>query len=78
MFLTNEFRVGKLIALERMLADIREVRIPVFRKPQGLYINNISQNTDEKCVLVSHYTSTLGILEAFCRKKHYSYFRLDG
>ncbi|KAJ2913251.1 hypothetical protein MD484_g7183, partial [Candolleomyces efflorescens] len=50
---------GKLIALERMLADIRE-------------------NTEEKCVLVSHYTSTLGILEAFCRKKNYSYFRLDG
>ncbi|KAF6760030.1 RAD54B protein [Ephemerocybe angulata] len=50
---------GKLVALEKMLDDIRE-------------------NTEEKCVLVSHYTSTLGILEAFCRKKNYSYFRLDG
>ncbi|TEB37551.1 hypothetical protein FA13DRAFT_1726666 [Coprinellus micaceus] len=50
---------GKLTALEKMLADIRN-------------------NTEEKCVLVSHYTSTLGILEAFCRKKNYSYFRLDG
>ncbi|KAJ7078907.1 SNF2 family N-terminal domain-containing protein [Mycena belliarum] len=38
----------------------------------------ISQNTEEKCVLVSHYTSTLNILEAFCKKKNYSYYRLDG
>ncbi|KAJ7675096.1 SNF2 family N-terminal domain-containing protein [Mycena rosella] len=38
----------------------------------------ISQNTEEKCVLVSHYTSTLNILEAYCKKKNYSYYRLDG
>ncbi|KAJ6558570.1 SNF2 family N-terminal domain-containing protein [Mycena vulgaris] len=38
----------------------------------------ISQTTEEKCVLVSHYTSTLNILEAYCKKKHYSYYRLDG
>ncbi|KAJ3760057.1 P-loop containing nucleoside triphosphate hydrolase protein [Lentinula raphanica] len=38
----------------------------------------IKQETDEKCVLVSHYTSTLNILESFCKKKNYSYFRLDG
>ena len=36
------------------------------------------QNTSEKCVLVSHYTSTLNILEAYCRKSTYSYYRLDG
>lgn len=36
------------------------------------------QDTDEKCVLVSHYTSALNILEAFCKKKSYSYLRLDG
>ncbi|KAF4567723.1 helicase [Pleurotus pulmonarius] len=35
-------------------------------------------HTDEKIVLVSHYTSTLNILEAFCKKKRYSYYRLDG
>ncbi|KAF9451278.1 RAD54B protein [Macrolepiota fuliginosa MF-IS2] len=38
----------------------------------------IRETTEEKCVLVSHYTSTLNILEAFCRKMRYSYFRLDG
>ncbi|KAJ7755699.1 SNF2 family N-terminal domain-containing protein [Mycena maculata] len=36
------------------------------------------QNTEEKCVLVSHYTSTLNILEAYCKKKNFSYYRLDG
>lgn len=38
----------------------------------------VRSNTEEKCVLVSHYTSTLNILEAFCKKKGYSYHRLDG
>ncbi|KAJ7251770.1 SNF2 family N-terminal domain-containing protein [Mycena haematopus] len=38
----------------------------------------IHQDTEEKCVLVSHYTSTLNILEAFCKKKNYSFYRLDG
>ncbi|KAH0589308.1 hypothetical protein H2248_005070 [Termitomyces sp. 'cryptogamus'] len=38
----------------------------------------IRSDTEEKCVLVSHYTSTLNILEAFCKTKKYSYFRLDG
>jgi DNA repair and recombination protein RAD54B len=48
-------------------------------KPSSVMVfTSLSQNTEEKCVLVSHYTSTLGILEAFCRKKNYSYFRLDG
>ncbi|KIK68828.1 hypothetical protein GYMLUDRAFT_153158 [Collybiopsis luxurians FD-317 M1] len=38
----------------------------------------IKQETEEKCVLVSHYTSTLNILESYCKKMNYSYFRLDG
>ncbi|THV06782.1 hypothetical protein K435DRAFT_834087 [Dendrothele bispora CBS 962.96] len=38
----------------------------------------IKEDTDEKCVLVSHYTSTLNILEAFCQRVGYSYYRLDG
>ncbi|KAF9264199.1 hypothetical protein L218DRAFT_1076746 [Marasmius fiardii PR-910] len=41
-------------------------------------LSKIRETTDEKCVLVSHYTSTLNILEAFCIKMNYSYFRLDG
>ena len=42
------------------------------------YSFNFIQNTSEKCVLVSHYTSTLNILEAYCRKSSYSFYRLDG
>ncbi|KAH9961299.1 P-loop containing nucleoside triphosphate hydrolase protein [Russula dissimulans] len=38
----------------------------------------IRKHTDEKCIIVSHYTSTLNIIEAFCKKKSYSYLRLDG
>ncbi|TFK44573.1 P-loop containing nucleoside triphosphate hydrolase protein [Crucibulum laeve] len=41
-------------------------------------LETIRQNTEEKCVLVSHYTSTLNILEAYCKKRNYSYYRLDG
>ncbi|OBZ66115.1 DNA repair and recombination protein RAD54B [Grifola frondosa] len=36
------------------------------------------KHTDEKCIIVSHYTSTLNIIEAFCKKKSYTYHRLDG
>ncbi|KAL0956101.1 hypothetical protein HGRIS_002269 [Hohenbuehelia grisea] len=41
-------------------------------------LKTIRSTTEEKVVLVSHYTSTLNILEAFCKKQRYSYFRLDG
>ncbi|KAF8557976.1 hypothetical protein OG21DRAFT_1494290 [Imleria badia] len=38
----------------------------------------LRQFTEEKCILVSHYTSTLNILEAFCKNRCYTYLRLDG
>ncbi|KAG2153895.1 P-loop containing nucleoside triphosphate hydrolase protein [Suillus clintonianus] len=38
----------------------------------------IRERTREKCIIVSHYTSTLNLIEAFCKKKSYTYFRLDG
>ncbi|KIK99085.1 hypothetical protein PAXRUDRAFT_823120 [Paxillus rubicundulus Ve08.2h10] len=38
----------------------------------------LRQHTKEKCVIVSHYTSTLNVLETFCKKQSYTYFRLDG
>ncbi|TFK75322.1 hypothetical protein BDN72DRAFT_511952 [Pluteus cervinus] len=41
-------------------------------------LRSIREDTEEKCVLVSHYTSTLNILEAYCKKKNYPYYRLDG
>lgn len=41
-------------------------------------LHKIKDETDEKCIIVSHYTTTLNIVEAFCTKRRYSYFRLDG
>ncbi|KAG9091202.1 helicase, partial [Ceratobasidium sp. UAMH 11750] len=41
-------------------------------------LKQMRRGTEEKCILVSHYTSTLNIVEAFCRSMHYSYLRLDG
>ncbi|KAI6121363.1 P-loop containing nucleoside triphosphate hydrolase protein [Pisolithus sp. B1] len=38
----------------------------------------IREHTEEKCIIVSHYTSTLNIIEAFCKKNSYTYLRLDG
>ncbi|TFK54023.1 hypothetical protein OE88DRAFT_1654480 [Heliocybe sulcata] len=38
----------------------------------------LRETTSEKCVIVSHYTSTLNLVEAFCKKKSYTYHRLDG
>ncbi|KAF9653003.1 hypothetical protein BDM02DRAFT_3266009 [Thelephora ganbajun] len=41
-------------------------------------LNTISKGTDEKVVIVSHWTSTLNIIEAYCKKRSYTYHRLDG
>ncbi|KAJ1305825.1 hypothetical protein OPQ81_010552 [Rhizoctonia solani] len=41
-------------------------------------LKQLRQTTEEKCILVSHYTSTLNIVEAYCRSIHYTYSRLDG
>ncbi|CCM04370.1 uncharacterized protein FIBRA_06543 [Fibroporia radiculosa] len=38
----------------------------------------LHKHTDEKCIIVSHYTSTLNLVEAFCKKQAYTYHRLDG
>ncbi|KAI9001004.1 SNF2 family N-terminal domain-containing protein [Trametes punicea] len=38
----------------------------------------LHKHTEEKCIIVSHYTSTLNIIEAYCKKKSYTYHRLDG
>lgn len=38
----------------------------------------IRQHTEEKCIIVSHYTSTLNIIEVFCKTNSYTYLRLDG
>ncbi|KAL6308182.1 SNF2 family N-terminal domain-containing protein [Sparassis latifolia] len=41
-------------------------------------LRSLRKNTEEKCIIVSHYTSTLNIVEAYCKKKSYTYHRLDG
>ncbi|OSX66624.1 hypothetical protein POSPLADRAFT_1044000 [Postia placenta MAD-698-R-SB12] len=41
-------------------------------------LRTLRKETDEKCIIVSHYTSTLNIVEAFCKKQSYTYHRLDG
>ncbi|EJD03013.1 uncharacterized protein FOMMEDRAFT_123160 [Fomitiporia mediterranea MF3/22] len=38
----------------------------------------LRKETDEKCILVSHYTSTLDVIEEFCKEKKYTFLRLDG
>ncbi|KAL1748631.1 P-loop containing nucleoside triphosphate hydrolase protein [Schizophyllum fasciatum] len=41
-------------------------------------LKHIHEHTDEKVVFVSHYTSSLNILAAYCDRKRYKYNRLDG
>ncbi len=68
---------GKLIVLANILRTLRKVRVyPWLRLRAGELI--IFQTTDEKCVIVSHYTSTLNIIEQFCKIKKYLLYRLDG
>ncbi|RDB25350.1 DNA repair and recombination protein RAD54B [Hypsizygus marmoreus] len=59
-------------------AQIDDVSLSGKLRALAKLLQIIRSTTDEKCVLVSHYTSTLNILEAFCRTKKYAYYRLDG
>ncbi|KAF8332093.1 SNF2 family N-terminal domain-containing protein [Cantharellus anzutake] len=38
----------------------------------------LRRDTDEKVVIVSHYTATLNVIEKFCVRKKYTFSRLDG
>jgi len=67
---------GKLLFLSSMLKLLRQVHHLSYW--EELLIVFCAQNTKEKCVLVSHYTSTLNILETYCKLRSYSYYRLDG
>ncbi|KIJ39853.1 hypothetical protein M422DRAFT_780869 [Sphaerobolus stellatus SS14] len=41
-------------------------------------LGQLRKNTEEKCIVVSHYTSALDAIQAYCDKKRYTYVRLDG
>ncbi|KAG8963765.1 helicase [Tulasnella sp. 419] len=44
----------------------------------GKLLQAVRTHTEEKCVLVSNYTSTLNIIEEYCKRRGYTYYRLDG
>jgi len=41
-------------------------------------LRKLRQESDEKIVIVSNFTSTLDIIEKYCRKQKFPYCRLDG
>ncbi|KAG9010829.1 helicase [Tulasnella sp. JGI-2019a] len=44
----------------------------------GRLLRALRKHTDEKCVIVSNYTSTLNIIQKYCEREKYTYLRLDG
>lgn len=41
-------------------------------------LKTLKSTTDEKIVLVSNFTNTLDVIEGLCRRRQYSFARLDG
>ncbi|KAG2131398.1 P-loop containing nucleoside triphosphate hydrolase protein, partial [Suillus bovinus] len=73
-------RPGVDDALSLLPKDVRVEDVSMSGKLLALshILKAIKERTQEKCIIVSHYTSTLNLIEAFCKKKSYTYFRLDG
>ncbi|KDQ57711.1 hypothetical protein JAAARDRAFT_156637 [Jaapia argillacea MUCL 33604] len=59
-------------------ASIEDVSLSGKLEALSALLQILRERTEEKCIIVSHYTSTLNILEAFCKKERYTYHRLDG
>ncbi|PFH52000.1 hypothetical protein AMATHDRAFT_2489 [Amanita thiersii Skay4041] len=70
--------VKQSVALIPKHAEVGDVTLSGKLNVVAKMLRLIYQTTDEKCVLVSHYTSTLNILEVYCKKNGYSFLRLDG
>ncbi|KAI1786543.1 P-loop containing nucleoside triphosphate hydrolase protein [Ganoderma leucocontextum] len=59
-------------------AQVEDVSLSGKLSALATLLRALHKHTEEKCILVSHYTSTLNIIEAYCKKKSYTYHRLDG
>ncbi|EIW61952.1 uncharacterized protein TRAVEDRAFT_57102 [Trametes versicolor FP-101664 SS1] len=59
-------------------AQIEDVALSGKLSALATLLRALHKHTEEKCIIVSHYTSTLNIIEAYCKKKSYTYHRLDG
>ncbi|KAF8626841.1 hypothetical protein AX15_004671 [Amanita polypyramis BW_CC] len=68
----------QVLALLPRKTDIGDVSLSGKLTALSKLLHLIHQATDEKCVIVSHYTSTLNILEVYCQRNNYSFLRLDG
>lgn len=73
----DRYRAGKLTALATLLRALHKVSV-IFESKHTETLTVMTQHTEEKCIIVSHYTSALNIIEAYCKKKSYTYHRLDG
>ncbi|KAI0375644.1 hypothetical protein BV20DRAFT_959644 [Pilatotrama ljubarskyi] len=76
--------VAKRNAIEEALkllperAQVEDVSLSGKLSALATLLRALHKHTEEKCIIVSHYTSTLNIVEAYCKKKAYTYHRLDG
>ncbi|KAI0832427.1 P-loop containing nucleoside triphosphate hydrolase protein [Trametes gibbosa] len=61
---------------ERM--QIEDVSLSGKLSALATLLRALHKHTEEKCIIVSHYTSTLNLIEAYCKRKSYTYNRLDG
>ncbi|RPD67158.1 hypothetical protein L226DRAFT_549783 [Lentinus tigrinus ALCF2SS1-7] len=59
-------------------AQVEDVSLSGKLSALARLLRALQKHTEEKCIIVSHYTSTLNIIEAYCKKKSYTYHRLDG
>ncbi|KAF8734996.1 hypothetical protein AX14_002955 [Amanita brunnescens Koide BX004] len=69
---------NQLLPLLPKETDIGDVTLSGKLTALSRLLQLLRQTTDEKCVIVSHYTSTLNILEVYCKRNRYSFLRLDG
>ncbi|GAA95684.1 glycoside hydrolase family 47 protein [Mixia osmundae IAM 14324] len=58
--------------------DVNDVHLSGKALALANLLESIKEKTEEKVVLVSNFTQTLNILEAFCKTRRYGYCRLDG